>query len=90
MVRISFSCPRSAFNFGAHYLASNRHLFNGDLYAALAAYDAGPGNAYQWRQISGNDPDLFLETIRFSEPRQYVQSIYEIYAIYRQLYSPAP
>jgi soluble lytic murein transglycosylase len=82
--------PQVSINFGAHYLASNRHMFNGDLYAALAAYDAGPGNAYQWRQISGSDPDLFLETIRFSEPRQYIQSIYEIYAIYRQLYSPAP
>jgi soluble lytic murein transglycosylase len=82
--------PHVSINFGAHYLADNRHLFNGDLYAALAAYDAGPGNAYQWRQVSGNDPDLFLETIRFSEPRQYIQSIYEIYAIYRQLYSPAP
>jgi len=82
--------PEVSINFGAHYLASNRHYFNGDLYAALAAYDAGPGNAYQWRQTSGNDPDLFLETIRFSEPRQYIQSIYEIYAIYRTLYSPAP
>jgi len=82
--------PEVSIQFGAHYLASNQHLFKGNLYEALAAYDAGPGNAYQWAQLSGNDPDLFLETIRYSEPRQYIQSIYEIYAIYRRLYSITP
>jgi soluble lytic murein transglycosylase len=82
--------PQISLNFGAHYLASNQRLFNGNLYEALAAYDAGPGNAYQWAKLSKDDPDLFLETIRFSEPRQYIQSIYEIYSIYQRLYSPAP
>ncbi len=82
--------PEVSIKFGAHYLASNQHLFKGNLYEALAAYDAGPGNAYQWSQLSGNDPDLFLETIRYDEPRQYIQSIYEIYAIYRNLYSLTP
>ncbi|HUI88833.1 MAG TPA: transglycosylase SLT domain-containing protein [Anaerolineales bacterium] len=80
--------PKVSIQFGAHYLAANQRLLNGDLYMALAAYDAGPGNAYQWSKLSGNDPDLFLETIRYSEPRQYIQNIYEIYAIYRMLYSP--
>ena len=82
--------PETSIKFGANYLASNRRLFNGDLYMALAAYDAGPGNAYQWSKLSGTDPDLFLETIRYAEPRQYIQSIYEIYAIYHTLYSPTP
>ena len=82
--------PETSVKFGASYLASNRRLFNGDLYMALAAYDAGPGNAYQWSKLSGNDPDLFLETIRYAEPRQYIRSIYEIYAIYHTLYSPTP
>ncbi len=80
--------PEISLKFGARYLATNEHLFNGDIYMALAAYDGGPGNAYQWSKLSGNDPDLFLETIRYSESRQYIQSIYEIYAIYRKLYSP--
>ena len=82
--------PQISVKFGANYLASNQRLFNGDLYMALAAYDAGPGNAYQWSKLSGNDPDLFVETIRYDEPRQYIQSIYEIYSIYRTLYSPTP
>ena len=88
MTPISFICPKVSIQFGADYLVSNQRLFNGNLYMALAAYDAGPGNTYQWSKLSGNDTDLFLETIRYSEPRQYIQSIYEIYAIYRKLYSP--
>jgi soluble lytic murein transglycosylase len=82
--------PKVSIDFGAHYLATDQKLLKSGLYEALAAYDAGAGNAYQWSQLSGNDPDLFLETIRYSEPRRYIQSIYEIYAVYRRLYSPTP
>ncbi len=75
--------------FGAYYLARNRALFENDLYAALAAYNAGPGNALQWKRLAGDDPDLFLESIRFEETRNYIRNIYEIYAIYRRLYGAA-
>jgi len=64
-------------------------LLDGDLYAALAAYNGGPGNAMQWRQLSGEDPDLFLETVRFEETRNYIRNIYEIYVIYKRLYGAA-
>ena len=82
--------PQVSIKLGANYLAHQRNYFGGNLFEALAAYDAGPGIAYQWSQLSGNDPDLFLETIRYAEPRQYIRSIYEIYAIYHTLYSPTP
>lgn len=75
--------------FGTHYLAKNRALFNGDLYATLAAYNGGPGNALQWKELSGNDPDLFLESVRFEETRTYIRYIYEIYVVYRRLYGTA-
>ena len=54
---------------------------------ALAAYNGGPGNAAQWQALAPNDPDLFLETVRHEETRTYLKDIYEIYAIYRQLYA---
>jgi len=73
---------------GAHYLANNRSLLGGDVYAALAAYNAGPGNAMIWQQIANADPDLFLEVVRFSETRDYIRLIYETYNTYRSLYSP--
>jgi soluble lytic murein transglycosylase len=82
--------PIISIRLGANYLAHNSSLFGGDLYRSLAAYNAGPGITYQWSQLSSNDPDLFLETIRYSESQKYIKDIYEIYAIYRMLYSPAP
>ncbi|MEJ5240123.1 MAG: tetratricopeptide repeat protein [Anaerolineales bacterium] len=72
---------------GVHYLASQRNYFGGDLYAALAAYNAGPGNAAEWQRLAAGDPDLFVEVIRFQETRRYLRQIYEIYIIYRTLYA---
>jgi len=74
---------------GTYYLANNRNLLEGDLYAALAAYNGGPGNSMQWKELSGDDPDLFLETVRFEETRNYIRNIYEIYVIYKRLYGIA-
>ncbi|RMF46314.1 MAG: lytic transglycosylase domain-containing protein, partial [Anaerolineae bacterium] len=76
--------------FGAAYLARQRDAFHGDLYAALAAYNAGPGNASIWYNLSGGDPDLFLEIIRYPETQEYIRGIYEMYAIYYRLYDRSP
>jgi soluble lytic murein transglycosylase len=73
---------------GADYLQTNLNGLNGDFHAALAAYNAGPGNAAIWQQLANGDPDLFVEVVRFAETRDYIRSIYEIYSIYKGLYSP--
>ena len=78
--------PIVSVRFGAHYLAEQRDRFGGDLFAALAAYNAGPGNAEIWESLAPDDPDLFLEVIRLQEPHHYIRRIYEIFAIYRRLY----
>jgi soluble lytic murein transglycosylase len=82
--------PYVSITYGAHYLDLNRDRFNRNLYAALAAYNGGPGNAAIWLELSGNDPDLLVEIIRFEETRTYIRSIYEIFAMYRNLYSTVP
>jgi soluble lytic murein transglycosylase len=79
--------PIVSVRLGTHYLAKMRNRFAGDLYGALAAYNAGPGSAPVWWDLSGGDPDLFLEVIRPLETRNYIRGIYEFYVIYRQLYS---
>jgi len=71
---------------GTAYLAEQRDALGGNPYVALAAYNGGPGNAAQWQALAPNDPDLFVETVRYAETRTYIKDIYEIYAIYRQLY----
>ncbi|MFH1524297.1 MAG: tetratricopeptide repeat protein [Chloroflexota bacterium] len=82
--------PIVSINLGTNYLMNNRSYFNGDLYDALAAYNAGPSNAAAWRNLSGDDPDLFLETIRIQETRDYIRSIYENFNMYTMLYGVAP
>jgi soluble lytic murein transglycosylase len=75
--------------FGSYYLARNRTLVDQNPYAALAAYNGGAGNALAWQELAGDDLDLYLETVRFEETRNYIRSIYEVYVIYRRLYGSA-
>lgn len=81
--------PIVSVRFGSYYLDKNRDLMDGSLYASLAAYNAGPGNALVWLKLAGDDPDLLLEIIRFQETRDYIRYIYEIFSVYRNLYGPA-
>lgn len=76
--------------FGIDYLNTQYKAFNGNYYAALAAYNGGPGNALQWYELAPDDPDLFLEIIRFAETREYIRGIYEIFTIYRLIYDRTP
>ncbi len=72
---------------GAHYLVQYQQLLDNNLYAMLAAYNGGPGNASAWLSLAPNDPDLFLEVVRIQETRDYITRIAENYEIYKQLYS---
>jgi soluble lytic murein transglycosylase len=81
--------PIVSVTFGAYYLHKNIDMMDGNVYAGLAAYNAGPGNAVVWRELAGDDPDLLLEIIRFEETRNYIRLIYEIFNTYRTLYGPA-
>ncbi len=78
--------PHASVEFGGYYLQEQLQLFNGNVIAALAAYNAGPGRAQDWLSLSGGDPDLFMTTITIDSTRGYVQSIYRNYNIYRALY----
>lgn len=78
--------PVVSVRFGSHYLREQLDRFQGDPFAALAAYNAGPGNAILWKELAPDDPDLFLEVVRLEQPQLYIRTIYEVYAIYRHLY----
>ena len=79
--------PYAGVAFGAYYIDEQLELFDQNAIAALAAYNAGPGRAYDWNALSGGDPDLFMTTITIDSTRHYVQFIYRNYNIYRELYS---
>lgn len=74
--------------FGAFYLAEQRRNFEGNPYAMLAAYNAGPGNARRWLDLAGDDPDLFLEVTTATETQRYIRRITEYRAVYATLYEP--
>jgi soluble lytic murein transglycosylase len=79
--------PLVSARLGIRYLARQRDAFEGDLFAALAAYNGGPGNAKIWRDLSKKDPDLFIEVIRIKETRDYLLQIYEFTNLYRLIYA---
>lgn len=78
--------PYAGIAFGAYYIDEQLELFDQNVIAALAAYNAGPGRAYDWNLLSGGDPDLFMTTITIDSTRHYVRFIYRNYNLYRALY----
>ena len=78
--------PYAGVAFGAFYIDEQMRLFDRNAVVALAAYNAGPGRAYDWNALSAGDPDLFMTTITIDSTRHYVQFIYRNYNIYREIY----
>jgi soluble lytic murein transglycosylase len=75
---------------GARYMADQLDRFDEEVFVALAAYNAGPNAADRWRDASGDDADLYVETVEFAETRLYIEIVAENYAIYRYLYANEP
>ncbi len=78
--------PYAGIEFGAFFLEEQVSYFDGNVQAALAGYNAGPGRAISWLELSGGDPDQFMTAITIDSTRTYVQRIYGFYNIYRTLY----
>jgi soluble lytic murein transglycosylase len=82
--------PVISVGLGAHYLSRLVDLFDGDIFAALAAYNGGPGNAQAWKDMANGDPDLLVEVIRPDETRTYLKQIFAFTKIYEQVYLRQP
>lgn len=72
---------------GTRYFRQLLQKFDGNIEAALAAYNAGADRVEEWRS-SGNfrEPAEFVESIPFTETREYVQAILRNAGIYHRLY----
>ena len=80
--------PNVSIEFGAYYLASQLRQYGGQVYPALAAYNAGGGNVNGWlREISTEDMDLFAANVPFAETQYYIRVVYENYRAYHRLYA---
>ncbi len=77
--------PAVSLKFGANYISGQLRAF-GNPYHALAAYNAGPGNAQRWAALAGDAPADFAEAVDFAETQGYVISVMEHYAHYQAAY----
>lgn len=79
--------PAVAIEFGTFYLSRQLANYQGRIFPALAAYNAGGGAVNRWlAQFGGDDPDQFAEQIPYAETSYYVKIVYENYQHYRRLY----
>lgn len=82
--------PANSLQLGAHYLRMMMDRYEGNVVYALAAYNAGPGNCDAWlRNFHGSSIEEFVETIPFTETRNYVKRVLANYATYYSIYPPA-
>jgi soluble lytic murein transglycosylase len=79
--------PATNMQLGTRYFRDLVDRYNGHFEYALAAYNAGADRVDTW--LSGGtyrDPQEFVESIPFTETREYVQAILRNASIYRKLY----
>ena len=79
--------PTVNLQLGTRYFRSTVDHFGGSIEYALAAYNAGDDRVEEWLgQGNYRDPQEFVESIPFTETREYVQAILRNASVYRQLY----
>lgn len=83
--------PLFNLNLGTFYLRKLLDLRGGALEETLAGYNAGASRVVRWRTWGDfRDPSEFIETIPFTETRNYVQIVLRNRDIYEWLYAKTP
>ena len=67
--------PAKNIRFGAYYLKHVQTTLDGSPVLATAAYNAGPGRAQRWRDSRPMEAAIYIESIPFSETRDYVKKV---------------
>lgn len=75
---------------GAFYLKQMLDGFKGNPVLAAAAYNAGPGRARRWCDTRPIEGAIFVETIPFTETRQYVKKVMANTVYYAALMGEEP
>ena len=79
--------PAVNMQLGTRYFKSMVDKYGGQLEYALAAYNAGSDRVGDWLQQGHyRDPQEFVESIPFTETREYVQAILRNETLYQRLY----
>lgn len=76
-------------NLGTHYLDLTHKEYKNNSMLAVASYNAGPNAVSRWlKQFGFDDVDAFVDKIPYPETRGYVESVFENYWNYLQIYNP--
>jgi soluble lytic murein transglycosylase len=79
--------PEVNLKIGAAIFRSMLDKHAGSIEQTLAAYNAGPNRVAQWRTWNTfREPAEFVESIPFTETRDYVQGVLRNAEMYRRLY----
>jgi soluble lytic murein transglycosylase len=85
--------PRTNIEFGCYYISGLLVKFNGSMLPALFGYNAGPGRINTWIKNAETEfskqslpMDIFLESIPYSETREYGRKVVAAGCMYAYLY----
>lgn len=67
--------PATNIKFGTYYLKHVQDRLDGSPVLATAAYNAGPGRAQRWRSTAPMEAAVYIESIPFTETRDYVRKV---------------
>ncbi|MGZ9898020.1 transglycosylase SLT domain-containing protein [Shewanella gaetbuli] len=76
--------PSTNVMLGSAYYAELLRQFDNNRVLATAAYNAGPSNVKRWLKVSDGKLDVmsFIESIPFTETREYVQAVFSYRMIF--------
>jgi soluble lytic murein transglycosylase len=79
--------PSVSLKLGTEYMRQQLKSWDNDMFRMLAAYNAGPGRVQEWlKWMNYREPAEFVESIPFTQTREYVQAVLRNADIYREIY----
>jgi len=80
--------PYTNINIGTKYLSNLIKKYDGNIYIALCAYNAGMGNIEGWFEIKNRDTSLsdILKNIKYGETKKYITNVNFYYFAYKLIY----
>ncbi|MDO4564864.1 MAG: lytic transglycosylase domain-containing protein [Clostridia bacterium] len=78
--------PELNIRFGCYYLSMLIERFDGNVYIALAAYNAGPARAREWVDEYGLSEEGRIRYIPYPETDNYVDRVIRAQDVYLMLY----
>jgi len=79
--------PEGNIQFGAWYIGHLLEKFKGQVALGAGSYNAGPKAMMKWVKLHGARPlDEFIELCAYTQTREYMKKVTEIYARYLYFY----